>query len=168
MALRNRNGNIMVKLLISLISVSVISTALLNLQQSAVDNQGSGEISAITSVRAKSALDEICYHLKLAGYGNTTTQIGVEVARGERSDTLVVRHNDLEIVFFVDDASGQLCEISNGTIKKVADGAESLRLVRSQNDLADVHLTLVDTGERGPSSIVSRSYSTTVRLKDQL
>jgi len=165
-----KRGNVMVKLLISLIMVSVISTAILNIHQNADRQVSSKDFSRLMSMRAKSAFDKIGYHFKLAGYANSKNQEPIEIIQGEKSDTLVIRHNDVEILFFVifDEQNGVLYETVDGLSKRIIDGVESFHIKRSADDLAMIEISLVHGKDYPQSIIISKSYSTTVRIKNYL
>ncbi|MCP4583212.1 MAG: hypothetical protein GY839_16510 [candidate division Zixibacteria bacterium] len=166
--IQNNRGHILVKLLISLISISVISTALLNVHLNAGQQIYYEDLSSLMSMQARSAFDRLGYHLKLAGYANTDNQRPIEIIKGEKSDKLVIWHNDVEISFYVESESDQstLYESVDGSQRRVVDGATSLRLDMSIHNMMMVELILGHGDEHSPDGIISRSYSTSVRLEN--
>jgi len=163
-------GNVMVKLLISLIMISVISTAILNIHQNVDQDVSSKDFSRLMTMRAKNAFDKIGYHFKLAGYANSDNQEPIEIIQGEKSDTLIIRHNDVDILFFVifDKHNGILYETVDGLPRRIIDGVESFRIERSADDLAIIEISLIHSKDYPQSKIISKNYSTTVRIKNYL
>jgi len=140
-------GNVMVKLLISLIMISVISTAILKIHQNVDQDVSSKEFSRLMTMRAKTAFDKIGYHFELAGYAN-----------------------DVDILFFVifDKHNGILYETVDGLPRRIIDGVESFRIERSADDLAIIEISLIHSKDYPQSKIISKNYSTTVRIKNYL
>jgi hypothetical protein len=159
-------GHILVKLLISLISVSVISTALLNLHQNAGQRVYYEDLSSLLSMQARTAFDRLNYHIKLAGYANTRYQKPLDIIKCEDSDSLRVYHNDVEILFYVDKShdSGVLCESIDGSVKRITDGVEALRLNMSTFNVIAIELVLSHNRDHDSEEIVSRGYSTSIKL----
>ncbi len=160
------NGHVLVKLLISLISVSVISTAILNVHLNAGQQIYYEDLSSLMSVKARCAFDRLSYHLRLAGYANTGTDTPVEVIKGELSDSLNIRHNDVEILFYIDYSrdKAKLIESVDGSLREVADGITSLRFEKLNSGLLTMELTLSNEPGHSADGIVTRSFSTSVRL----
>ncbi|MCD6160853.1 MAG: hypothetical protein J7K40_00375 [candidate division Zixibacteria bacterium] len=163
-------GNIMVKLLVLVISISVLSTAILNIDYNNSEQVYCDDISSLMAVRAKGAFDKIGYHFKLAGYANTNNQNPMQINHNEKSDTLILRHNDVEIMYYVNhiEGCGALYESIDGSVKIIIDGVESLRYLELTPDIAQIEITLVNCKDNLPSKIARKSYSTTVRLKKYL
>jgi len=164
--IRLNNGHILVKLLISLISVSVISTAILNMHLNAGQQIYYGDLSSLMSVKARNAFDRLSYHLRLAGYDNTDISNPVKIIKSELSDSLVVWHNDVQIVFYIDHGQerARLIESVDGSLREVADGVTSIRYEKLNYGLLTVELTLGEEPGHSSDGIVSRSFSTSVRL----
>lgn len=163
-------GNIMVKLLVLVISISAASTVILNIHQSADQQIYSDDISSLMSIRAKNALDKIDYHFKLAGYANTGNQNPIQINHSDNTDTLILRHNDVEIMFYVDHSKdcGVLYKSIDGSANMIINGVESLRYIALTPDMAQIEITLVNCKDKIPGIITRKSYSTTVRLKKYL
>lgn len=155
------------KLLISLISVSAISTAFLNVHLNARQQVYYEDLSSLMSMQARSAFDRLGYHMKLAGYANSEYQKPLDIINTDDSDTLKVRHNDVEIVFYVnnDSSCGTLCEKIDGSCRKIVDGVKSLKLNRPKYDLVTIELVLSQPDNNESDKIISRSYSTSIRLE---
>lgn len=159
------NGHILVKLLISLISISVISTALLNVHLKAGQQIYYEDLSSLMSMQARNAFGRLNYQLKLAGYANSEYKEPVEIIKGSVSDTLIIHHNDIEVRYFVDNSheNGILFESFDGSPKKLIEGARALVLDKSANNALTIELTLGHQPGNSEEGIVSRSYSTTVK-----
>ena len=161
-----KKGHVLVKLLVSLISVSAISTAFLNVHLNARQQVYYEDLSSLMSMQARSAFDRLSYHLRLAGYANSEYKKPVEIVKGTESDTLKIWHNDVEIVFYLDHekSDNALYEKVDGSARKVIEGVKSLKLAQSNFDLISIELTLSQTDTDESSKIVSRSYSTSIKL----
>jgi Tfp pilus assembly protein PilW len=166
MNLRQNRGHILVKLLIALISVSVVSTAMLNVHLNAGQRVYYEDMSSLMSMQARSAFDRLSYHIKLAGYANTHRQTPLEIVKGDESDTLKIWHNDVQISFFVDqdNDSGALCESIDGMARNIIDGVNSLRLNTSAYNVLTIGLKLSHNQETAPEGIISRDYTTSIKL----
>lgn len=162
-----KKGHILVKLLITLISVSVMSTALLNVHSNARQQIYYGDRSSLMSMQARSALDRLNYHIRLAGYGNTEDKRPIEIVQGRQSDSLIIWHNDVEILFFVsyNDDSGILYETIDGSPKEIISGVESIKINRSNLNLMTIELILKQSDPDSSDKILSRSYSTSIRIE---
>jgi hypothetical protein len=166
MNLRQNTGHILVKLLIALVSVSVISTAMLNVHLNAGQRVYYEDMSSLMSMQARSAFDRLSYHIKLAGYANSHRQTPLEVIKGEESDTLRIWHNDVQISFFVDHTidNGTLCESIDGMSRRIIDGVNSLSLNTSVYNVLTIGLKLRHNQEQAPEGIISRDYTTSIKL----
>ncbi len=154
------------KLLVSLISVSAISTAFLNVHVNANQQVYYEDVSSLMSMQARTAFDRLAYHMKLAGYANSEYKSPLAISEGGKSDTLKIWHNDVEIKFYVSDESGQgvLRESVDGSSRTVITGVKSLKLKRPKFDLVAVELVLSQQDDVGSDKVISRSYSTSMRL----
>lgn len=166
--IRLNSGHVLVKLLISLISVSVISTAILNVHLNAGQQVYYEDLSSLMSVKARNAFDRISYHLRLAGYANTDISNPVRIIKSELSDSLIVWHNDVQIIFYIDHGSEKtrLIESIDGSSREIADGVTSIKYEQLNYGLLTVELTLGNQPGHSSDGIVSRSFSSSVRLGD--
>jgi len=166
----NQRGNIMVKLLIGMITVSVIATAMMNVRNNAQQQVSYQDLSRLMSMRAKNAFDKIGYHFKLAGYANSNNQKPVDVIQGDESDTLVIWHNDVEFIFFVDlgDERGILYESIDGSLNRIIEDVESLQCTKLTNNSATLGITFNRYGDKSESMIIAKTYSRTIKLKNFL
>lgn len=164
--IRNK-GHVLVKLLVALISVSVMSTALLNVHINARHQVYYEDLSSLMSMQARAAFDRLNYHIRLAGYANTEDELPVQVIKGEVSDTLIIWHNDVEILFYVKygNDSGSLYESIDGSLKEIVKGVESIKLDLSTLGLMTIELVLSQNDHESSDQIISRSYSTSVRIE---
>jgi hypothetical protein len=164
----NKNGNVMVKLLISMIAISVVSTAVLNIQRNSELQITGADMSHLMSLKARTVFDKISYHLKLAGYGNTGNQKSIEIRHGETTDSLIIYHNDIEFAFYVakDELVGGLVESVDGSPNLVIENIEALRVTPLEKGRAIIEIKLGGYGEEYQNEVVSRSYSTTVKYRN--
>ena len=164
--LRKNRGHVLVKLLIALISISVISTALLNVHLKAGQQVYYEDLSSLMSMQARNAFGRLNYQLRLAGYGNTTNKEPIQIQKASESDTLIIHHNDIEVKFYVDNTqeNGVLYESLDGSPKKLIEGARALVINKSAYNAMTIELTLGHKQADSEEGIVSRSYSTTVKL----
>lgn len=165
---QENKGHILVKLLVSIISVSALSTAALNIHSNAGQKVYYEDFSSMLSMQARSVFDRAMYHLKLAGYANSKNQEPIIIKRGARSDTLIVWHNDVKIMFYTAPLDGQraLFESVDGSAKKLIEAVESIRFDRPSFDLITIELTLNHDDRYSSRGIISRSYSTTIKLEN--
>jgi len=166
----NIKGDVMVKLLVGMITVSVVSTAVMNINRNSEDHVSIENLTRLMSMRAKNAFDKIGYHSKLAGFGNTQDQRPVEIIKGESSDTLVICHNDVQIAFLVENSTdgNYLMEIIDDSPRKIIEDVKSIHITQSSNNKAVVELKLIQSDSLGKSKIVSKSYSTIIDFKNLL
>ena len=124
------------------------------------------DLSSSQLVLANDVFSKISYHLKLAGYANSSRCQPVEINKSERSDSLIIRHNDIEIAFFVGSDStegeGVLYKSVDGSTKEILRGVEKMKFVRTSSDIVVIDLTLSNNYDE--SGIISRSFSTSVKL----
>ena len=166
----NQRGNIMVKLLIGMITVSVIATAMMNVRNNAQQHVSYQDLSRLMSMRAKNAFDKIGYHFKLAGYANSNNQKPVDIRQGDKSDTLVIWHNNVEIIFFVDlsDERGILYESIDGSLNKIIEDVESLQCTKLTNNSTTLGITFNRYEDKSENRIIAKTYSRTIKLKNFL
>lgn len=162
------SGYVLVKLLISLIFISVISMAILNFHIRAGQQVYYKDLPSSQSILANDVFSRISYHLKLAGYANSNKCQPLEINKSERSDSLIVRYNDIDITFFVGsnstESEGILYKSVNGSPREILRGVEKIRFARTSSDMVVIDLTL--SNNRDKSGIVSRSFSTSVKLNN--
>jgi hypothetical protein len=165
---QENKGHILVKLLVSVISVSALSTAALNIHSNAGQKVYYEDFSSMLSMQARSVFDRAMYHLKLAGYANSQNQEPIIIRRGALSDTLIVWHNDVEIMFFTAPKEDKtvLFESVDGSAKKLIEGVESIRFEQTSFNLITIELTLNHDDRYSSHGIISRSYSTTIKLEN--
>lgn len=160
------SGHILVKFMISLILVSVLSTAILNFHSGVNQQVYYKDSSSSQSILANDVFDRIRYHLKLAGYANSSKCRHLEISKGKSSDSLIVRHNDIEIAFFVDSNTGEgdgiLFTSVDGSRQEMLKSVDNIKFDRISSDRVVINLTFCNDGDE--SGIISRSFSTSVKL----
>jgi len=154
--------------MVSIISVSALSTAALNIHSKPGQRVYYEDFSSMLSMQARGIFDRAMYHLKLAGYANSENQEPLIIKQGRLSDTLIVWHNDVKIMFFTAPQDGKtaLFESVDGSAKKLLGGVESIRFDRTSYNLITIELTLNHENGYSSQGIISRSYSTTIRLEN--
>lgn len=162
------SGYVLVKLLITLIFISVVSMAILNFHINAGQQVYYKDLSSSQLVLANDVFSKISYHLKLAGYANSNECQPLEINKSEKSDNLIIRHNDIEIIFFIDsngpEGEGVLYKSVDGSAKEILRGVEKMKFVRTSSDMVVIDLTLSNNYDE--SGIISRSFSTSVKLNN--
>jgi len=161
-----QNGFSLIQLLIVVIMVSVVSTAIWNLQinRMEADFESYREGTAENSV--KMALEDIKYHLGLAGYNLEKGQKPLEIKKGEKSDILKIWHNGVCFEYFVDENKNLVKKIQDSG-KTIAENVNSLNTNRLEGRKIAVTLSTITTEENNSDKIEiqSKSYSTVVVMK---
>jgi uncharacterized membrane protein len=166
---RINTGMALDKLLIGIIGVSVFATAIWNYQvrQQAIWTDPSGDNRA--EERIKNALEDIKYHLVLAGYEYDHRNQNVRVESGESSDLLKIRHNEISVEYRIDD-TGNLVRTVESKEKTLAENVESLRIIRMARNSLMITLSRAPYRQNNEDEFetLSKSYSTVVRMNSLL
>ena len=168
MRIRANYGFSLVQLMIILVMVSVIATAFWNMSVNRMESPYNGYRDG-TDNSLKLALDEISYHLGLAGYGLTPGRRPLEILKRENSEELKVWHNDICFEFFVDKENHLVKKVEN-SIKIIADNINSLNTAKIGNNRIIVTLSTIALKEENENKIetLSKSYSSVVEMKSLL
>jgi hypothetical protein len=163
----NNNGQVWIRILIVLVSVSVIATAL-NMNITSGRKFYAEDAVSMLATNAKSVFNELGYHLKMAGFGQSDGRKAIEIKKGTLSDTLIVRYKDVETTFYVNSLEnpkrGVLCKSIDGAPREIAGGVQRLRFGHLTSKMLETEITL-DLGESdSQSGIVRRSFSTMLRI----
>ncbi len=162
-------GISLIQLLIVVILISVISTAIWNLRVNRTDLEFDQISSAKDENDVRLALDEIGYHLNLAGYGLSGGSEPLVIVKGEITDTLCVRHNDISFEFYIDE-KGSLIKRIETVDKILAENIYSLQAVKVNPTSVAVTLSTVTMdalNDKGQETL-SKSYSTVVELRSMM
>lgn len=166
MKFRGQLGISHIQLLIIIVMVSVVSTALLNLQMNSAQTDFSGYGKIADGNNAAKALEDIKYHLGLAGYALINNQKPLEIEKNEKSEIIRVRHNNICFEFYVDEENNLIKKVE--TLKKViASNIISLKTASISGKKIVVTLSAVPLQENkeGKIETLSKSYSATIDLK---
>jgi hypothetical protein len=169
MRLIGQNGFSLIQLLIVVVMISVISTAFWNLHISQVEEDFESYRGGATENSVKMALEDIKYHLGLAGYNLEKGSKPLEITKGEKSDIIRIWHNDVCFEFYVDENKNLVKKIQD-TGKIIAENVNSLNTNRLEGRKIAVTLSTVSTQEDDMDKIeiLSKSYSTVVEMKSLL
>jgi len=161
-----QNGFSLIQLLIVVIMVSVVSTAVWNLQVNRMEADFESYREGTAENSVKMALEDIKYHLGLAGYNLEKGQKPFEISKGEKSDILKIWHNGVCFEYYVDENKNLVKKIQD-TGKTIAENVNSLNTNRLEGRKIAVTLSTVTTKENEADKIetLSKSYSTVVVMK---
>ncbi len=166
MRLRGQIGISHIQILVIMVMVSVIATAFWNLQVNNMDTDFDNYSRAIDGNDVKIALEDIKYHLGLAGYALEDGQKPLEIEKNEKSEVLKIRHNDVCFEFYVDHEFNLIKKVE--TSKKVmATNISSLKTAGIGGRKLIVTLATVPLRENDEnnSETLSKSYTTIVDMK---
>lgn len=155
------------KLLIGIIAVSVASTAIWNYQIRSSEMWVDPALENQTESRIKYALDDIKYHLTLAGYEYGGKSGNYTVERGQKSDIIKIRHGGVNVEYLVE-KNNNLIRRTESVEKVIAENISSIRSLNiGQNSVA---ITLSGApyshGRAEAMETMSKSYSIIVELKN--
>lgn len=160
-----QNGFSLIQLLIVVVMISVISTAFWNLHINRLEEGFETFRGGTAESSVKMALEDIKYHLGLAGYNLETGKKPLEITKGADSDILKVRHNDVCFEFYVDESRNLVKKIQDSG-KIIADNVNSLNINRLEGRKIAITLSTVSTEEDDDKiETLSKSYSTVVEMK---
>jgi len=164
-----QKGFSLIQLLIVVIMISVVSTAFWNLHVSRLEASYDGYQSGTAENSVKMALEDIKYHLGLAGYDLGNGKKPLKIAKRKESDKLIIWHNNICFEFFVDDNKNLIKRIEN-TDKIMAENINSLKAIEMGDSRITVTLSTTSTKENEQDKIetLSKSYSTVVEMKSLL
>lgn len=151
------------KLLILLMAISVVSTGIWNMQVRSAASWSEAAGIGNEEEGLTRAVDEIRYHVQLAGYKLAPDVEPLVVKKGRKSDLVRVSYIDVTAEFFVDHSHNLICRTS-GNEKTLASGIASLRTVRLSPGSVVVTLKSLPAESQSPegSETLSRSYSTAI------
>ncbi|UCC81205.1 MAG: type II secretion system protein [Candidatus Zixiibacteriota bacterium] len=164
-----QNGFSLIQLLLVIVMISVISTAFWNLQISRTEASYAGYRGGTTESSVKMALEDIKYHIGLAGYDLEKGKKPLKIVKGDKSDRLTIWHNDVCFEFYVDKNDNLIKKIEN-TEKIIAENVNSLKTTKVDHDRVAVTLSTVSMMDNDQDKIetLSKSYSTVVEMRNLL
>ncbi len=154
------------KLMILVISISVGATGAWNAQIRETDTLQEPLAKGEVGSKIKNALEEIRYHLRLAGYKLETDGEPLMIEKGQKSDIIKIRHNGVCYEYFVD-SNGNLIRQVESTEKVIAENLNSIRTVRVGQNTVVVTISSAEHHRENRDEIetMSRSYSVIVEMR---
>jgi hypothetical protein len=164
-----QNGFSLIQLMIVLVMISVISTAIWNLHIHRMESSYDGYRQGTSEDAVKLALEDIKYHIGLAGYDLENRQKPLRIIKGETNDKLIVRHNKVSFEFYVDRDSNLVKKVEN-IEKIIAKNISSLNATRMNGNSIAISLSTVTTEEHenDKTETLSKSYSTVAEIRSFL
>jgi hypothetical protein len=163
------NGMALDKLLIGVIAISVFATALWNYQVRNEVIWTDPSLDNRAEERVKNALEDIKYHLILAGYEYDQRDQNTQVESGESSDILRIRHSNINMEYRID-PRGNLLRIIESQEKVLAENVNSLRILRVGRNSVVVTISRVPYRQESDDEFetMSKSYSAVVQINGLL
>jgi hypothetical protein len=160
-----QHGFSLIQLMIILVMVSVIATAFWNLSINRMQSPYNGYRDGSNN-SVKMALDEIGYHLGLAGYGLKKGDRPLEILKKKKSEELRIRHNDICFEFYVDKDNKLVKKVEN-SVKVIAENINSLNTAELGRNKIIVTLSTIALKEDNENKIetLSKSYSVVIEMK---
>jgi hypothetical protein len=155
------------KLMILVISISVAATGAWNAQIRKADTLLEPQVKRESESKIKSALEEIRYHLRLAGYRLETDGDPLMIEKGQKSDIVEIRHNGVCYRYFVDNNDNLIRRVES-TEKAIAENLNSLRTVRVGENTVVVTISSAQHYREKEDEIetMSKSYSVIVEMRN--
>ncbi len=164
-----RRGFALDKLMILVIAVSVIATGAWNAQVRKADALQKPATKGVDGSEIKNALEEIKYHLRLAGYKLEGDSEPLLIKKGQKSDVIEIRHNDVSYGYYID-SDGNLIRRVESSEKVIADNLYSIRTVRVGQNTVVVTISSARHRRENMDEIetISKSYSVIVEMRNLL
>jgi hypothetical protein len=155
------------KLMILVISISVAATGAWNAQTRKADTLLEPSVRPESEGKIKGALEEIKYHLRLAGYRLETDGRPLIIEKGQKSDIVEIRHNGVCYSYFVDNDNNLIRRVES-TEKIIAENLNSLRTVRVGQNTVVVTISCDRHHREKEDEIetMSKSYSVIVEMRN--
>lgn len=155
------------KLMILIIAVSVIATGAWNAQVRETDTLKEPSVEGEIGDNLKNVLEEIKYHLRLAGHELEGDTEPLLIEKGQKSDIVEIRHNGVCYGYFVDD-NGNLIRRVESIEKIIAENLNSLRTARVGQNTVVVTISSARHRRENRDEIetMSKSYSVIVEMRN--
>lgn len=155
------------KLMILAISVSVVATSAWNAQIRGTDSLQGPSAESEFGGEIRGALDEIRYHIRLAGYKPAGDIEPLVIEKGQKSDIIKIRHNGACYEYLVD-SNDNLIRRVESTEKVIAENLKSLRTARVGQNTVVVTISSDRHRRDGRDGIevMSKSYSVIVEMRN--
>lgn len=157
------------KLMILLIVVSVVATGAWNVQVRETDTLQEPSVNGEIGGIIKNALEEIRYHIRLAGFKMEDDAEPLLIEKGQKSDIVEIRHNGVCYEYFVD-SDGNLIRRVESSEKVIAENLNSIRTVRVGQNTVVVTISSARHHRYNRDGIetMSKSYSVIVEMRNFL
>ena len=153
------------KLLIAVMAVSVFSTAIWNYQVKNSDSWADPLVDSRAEERIKWALDDIKYHLTLAGYEYNSDGEYPAISGSGESDSFIICHKGNNVEYFIDSESNLIRSIESAD-KVMAENVSSLKYLEVGPNTIVVTITRAPYTHERENEIetFSKSYSVVVEM----
>lgn len=153
------------KLLIAVMAVSVFSTAIWNYQMKNSDSWADPLIDSRAEEQIKGALDDIKYHLTLAGYEYNSDGEYIVINSNGESDSLTICHKKNKVEYYID-SKGNLIRRIESAEKLMAENVSSLKHLEVGPNTIVVTITRAPYTHEKEDEIetFSKSYSVVVEM----
>ena len=157
------------KLLIAIMAVSVFSTAIWNYQLKNSETWADPMLDSRAEERIKSTLDDIKYHLKLAGYEYVSHPEVVSIESENQSDIIRISHNGIHVEYKIDNEHNLIRSMETAE-KTMAENVSSMRFMEAGPNTIVVTITRApfSQGHRDEIETLSKSYSIVVEMNSLL
>ena len=157
------------KLLIGIIAVSVASTAIWNYQIRNSEIWVNPLLDSQAEERIKFALDDIKYHMILAGYDYGDKDKNYAVVSGHKSDIIMIRHGGVNVEYRVDE-NDNLVRRTESVDKVIAENINSIRSLNTGQSAVAITISRAPYRHERDNEIetMSKSYSIIVELDNLL
>ncbi len=147
------------KLLVGIMGVSVLSTAAWNYSVRNSETWADPLLDSRAEERIKSALDDIKYHLKLAGFEYVSRPEVVAIESENQSDIIRILHNGISVQYRIDDKHN-LIRTMESAEKTMAEKVNSLRFMEVGPNTIVVTITRspYSQGQRDEFEPMSKRY----------
>lgn len=164
-----QNGFSLIQLLLIVVMISVVSTAFWNLQVSRTEASYDGYRGGTAESSVNMALEDLKYHIGMAGYDLEKGKKPLKIVKGKKSDKLVIWHNDVCFEFYVDNDNNLIKKIEKSE-KIIAENVNALKTTKMDNNKVSVTLSTVSMKDNDEDKIetLSKSYSTVVEMRNLL
>jgi len=155
------------KLLVGIIAISVLSTAIWNYQIRNAEIWADPLPDNRTEEQIRIALDDIKYHLVMAGYERPEDCLVVE--RGDKSDILRIRHSGVNVEYRVDMKNNLIRRLESAE-KALAENISSIRTSSVGQNRIVITISRSPLSQENKDEIetMSKSYSVFVDMNTPL
>ena len=163
----SKSGFALDKVMILVISISVVATSAWNSPIRGTDALQEPFAEGKSGSKIRSALEEIRYHLRLAGYKLEENAEPLLIEMGQKSDVVKIRHNGACYEYFIDNDNNLIRRVES-TEKVIAENLNSIRTVRVGQNTVVVTISSAQHRRETRDEIetMSKSYSVIVEMRN--